>query len=55
MNFFMWKQLAEYVYICLHRTIEYHVARIHAAVTNVDDKVLWCVRDNAMLCTALCF
>jgi len=35
--------------------MKYLVARIQMAVTAVDDNVLWCVREDAMRCTTLCF
>jgi hypothetical protein len=55
MNFFMWKQLEEHIYVCLQRTIEYLALSTQAAVTAVDENVIRCIRENVMRCTALCF
>lgn len=38
-----------------HKAMEYLVARIQVPVTAVDDKVLWCVREDTMRCTTVCF
>jgi hypothetical protein len=53
-DFFVWGNLKEHVYLVPHRTIEDLVGRLQEAVTMVDANMLRRVRENAVRRTAVC-